>query len=230
LWCIDLTNTKLDSLHFLLSVDEAQRADKFVFDKDRNTLLRSRVALRLILGRCLNLHPGKITFCYNEHGKPEIDFPTSTPINFNLSHSGEKAVIAVSWNRRVGIDLNHLGQTRDWPPIVKRSFSSAEQEALLQVPEAEKQTVFYRVWSQKEAYTKALGAGFTYGFQNFTVVVDTEATAGLVADDKAQSAANEWAIVPVEIGNDWVAALAYDEPSISTTQVTIQHWEFCYDK
>jgi len=185
----------------------------------------------MILARCLNCHPGKIAFSFNEHGRPEIG--TTNAINFNLSHSGDMALIALSRVRTVGVDLNHLGQTREWGSVARRSFSHAEQESLFRLPAPIQEKMFYQIWSQKEAYTKALGHGFSYGFQNFTVVVDpgtsTGFRSGLVSDDKQPEAVGDWVITSVEVGADWIAALAFDAPSLRTSPPLIRQWEFCYD-
>ena len=230
LWRVDLSDSKLGELLSILSEDEVKRAGKFVFDKDRNTFVRTRGSLRLILAGCLKCAPDEIDFRFNEHGRPEIAAPTLNTFNFNLTHSGDMALIAVSHGRTVGIDLNYLGQTRDWQPIAKRSFSIAEQKALFLLPEAEMEKVFYQIWGQKEAYTKALGDGFSYGFQNFTVVVDAGGATGLLEEDKRPEAVAEWAIVCIEAGPQWVAALAYDGLVTHLSSPEIQQWEFGYDK
>jgi 4'-phosphopantetheinyl transferase len=229
-WRVDLSKSKLDELRSILSEDEIQRADKFVFDKDRNTFSRSRCCLRLILADCLQCEPEEIEFSFNEHGRPEISSPTLNSFNFNLTHSGDMALIAVSRGRRVGIDLNYLGQARDWQPIAKRSFSMAEQRALFLLPETDREKVFYQIWGQKEAYTKALGTGFSYGFQNFTVIVDPGGATGLLVEDKRPLAIGEWAIACIDVGEQWVAALAYDGLASHPSSPEIRQWEFGYDK
>ena len=229
LWRVDLSNSRLDTLRGILVDDEIQRADKFVFDKDRNTFARSRCALRLILARFLRCEPGEIVFDFNEHGRPEVSLPASSSVNFNLSHSGDKALIALSRSRTVGLDLNNLNQEREWQPIARRSFSMAEQKALFLLPEAEREKMFYRIWGQKEAYTKALGDGFSYGFQNFTVVVDASGATGLLSDNKQPKTVDNWAIVSIEIGKQWLAALAYDGSSIRSPTPEVRQWEFCFD-
>jgi 4'-phosphopantetheinyl transferase len=223
-WRVDLSNSKLDAQRTILSDDEIQRAEKFVFDKDRNTFVRSRCALRLILARCLSEQANNIKFCYGEHGRPDLDPPASASVSFNLSHSGDMALVAVTRGRTVGIDLNRLGQTREWQAVAKRSFSVAEQALLLRLPEALRERAFYRIWSQKEAYSKALGAGFSYGFQNFTVAVDGSDATGLLSDDK-QAQIDNWNITPVDAGDDWIAALAYEGSSVIKPRL----WDFHYE-
>jgi len=223
IWRVDLSNTKLDSYQAILSIDEKQRADKFIFDKDRGDYSRCRCSLRLILARCLSYPAAEIVFRYGEHGRPELQVPAVEDFQFNLSHSGHMALIAVSRGRNVGVDLNYLGQKRQWQPIAKRSFSPAEQVLLFRLPEVLRETMFCRIWSQKEAYSKALGDGFSYGFQNFTVAVDVNGTTGLLADTRQPQFVDDWTILNIDAGEDWMAALAYNGRH---SEVSIRQWEF----
>ena len=102
------------------------------------------------------------------------------------------------------------GQSLDWPAVAKRSFSVAEQSLLFALPVAEQERVFYQVWSQKEAYTKGIGEGYRYGFQAFTVVVETSGRTGLLADKNNPRFVDEWQLHRVDIGSDVIAVLAWD--------------------
>jgi len=120
------------------------------------------------------------------------------------------------------VDVNHLNRTTGWEAIAKRTFSIAEQEAFAGLPHHSQEETFYRVWSQKEAYTKAFGCGFSYGFRNFSVLVAATGEAGLLADEKSPDLVDQWNIVPVEAGTNLVAALAYD----GTSTPVIRQWTF----
>ena len=227
LWQVDLSDSNIDRYRAILSDDESQRAKKFVFPAASNSFARSRCALRLILAGRLNCQAGKIVFRYEEHGKPALMEPAADDLGFNLSHSQDIGLIAVGKDRRVGIDLNRIGgrsdgKATDWVPIAKRSFSQHEQKLLYALPPGEREFAFYRIWTQKEAYTKALGDGFSYGFQTFSVVVKAgdgeiygaDGPGGLLADVNHPEETGQWHIV--SIGNysakdtRYVAALAYD--------------------
>ena len=226
LWCINLNDSNLDARLDILSEDEQQRMNKFAFAQGRNSFARSRCALRLILSDCLSHPAGEIKFNYNEHGRPQLATPALSNIQFNLSHSKDMALIALAKGRQVGVDINYLGQTREWQPIARRSFSEAEQHSLFALAESCQDEMFYRTWSQKEAYTKAMGDGFSYGFSKFSVVVDSSGAAGLLADDKHPDSVDEWTIATIDAGEGHVAALAYDGPAA----VEIRGWKFCCDK
>lgn len=235
LWRVDLSKPELDR-QALLSNDEIQRADKFVLDHIRNTFVRSRCALRLVLSQYLNKHAAALEFSYGRQGKPElstsgvsspgISSPRVSDIHFNLSHSENLALIGVAKGRRVGVDLHNPSRISDWNPIAKRSFSSLELAGLLALPSVDQELAFHRIWTQKEAYTKAIGDGYAYGFQKFSVLVNTGGDSGLVNDEINPESVSQWNIQSINAGSGCVASLAYDGIQIAK----IRQWEFCIDQ
>lgn len=210
LWRVDLSDPNLDARKVSLADDERQRAERFIFAADRNRFVRSRVALREILALCLNCNAEKIVFCYKQHGRPELAWPASNDIHFNLSHSGDIALVAIAKGSQVGVDVDRIGRTTAWEAIARRSFSAVELTALFALPEIRQEAAFYRTWTQKEAYTKAIGDGYSYGFRNFSVAVDQKGSIGLLADDKNPDGVDAWTIVSIDAGPDLAAALAHD--------------------
>jgi 4'-phosphopantetheinyl transferase len=219
IWRVDLATDKSDMSEVHLSADELIRADRFAFPADRQRFTRSRSALRLILSRYLDCGAGELEFQYNEHGKPGLQFPLVKTPGFNLSHTNEVAIIAISGNRNVGVDVNALdpaaNRKLDWRPIAKRSFSVLEQNALFALPDAAQERMFHQIWCQKEAYTKGLGEGFRYGFQKFSVAVDpTGSRIGLIADEKNPGFVADWQLNRVELDPELMIVLAYEGPPV----------------
>ncbi len=211
LWLVDLKDTSDNSIHQdCLCVDEIERADKFVFDLDRERFIRSRTALREILARYTDLSPGELVFRQNEHGKPELVSPVSQGLGFNLSHTKETAVMVIAMNRNLGVDIVDPGRTPEWLAIAKRSFSITEQNCLLALPEARQELAFYRTWCQKEAYTKGIGEGFRYGFQNFTVEVQPDQTPAILVDEKVPGRVQCWRLTEVGLASADIVIIADD--------------------
>jgi 4'-phosphopantetheinyl transferase len=229
LWRVDISNPELNRHQECLSSDEHQRADKFILENIRNTFVRSRCALRLVLARCLAhqapTQARAIEFRYGNQGKPELASPAVDDFQFNLSHSADIALIAVAKGRRVGVDVYNFSQSVDWRPIAKRSFSTYEISQLAKLPDAIQEKAFHKIWTQKEAYTKAIGDGYAYGFQAFSVVVDSDGSSGLLNDDSHSQSDQVWNITSVNAGGNCVAALAYE----GTPVTKIRQWEFCID-
>ena len=85
------------------------------------------------------------------YGKPEL---VGGELAFNVAHSGELALIAVSRAGPIGVDLEQHRPLRDAAAIARRFFT-AEEAALVVADPVE----FYRLWCRKEAWVKAQGTG-----------------------------------------------------------------------
>ncbi|VAX07366.1 hypothetical protein MNBD_GAMMA26-2639 [hydrothermal vent metagenome] len=157
LWQIDLATGSRD-LHTLLSTDEQERAQRYLSDQDRNRFIRTRSAVRTILGNYLAVPPQDLEFVYGLHGKPFICFPASV-LAFNLSHTGNLALLAVSRETAIGIDLEQLREKPNTLAIANRVFAPPIQEELAGYKGDQLTQAFFHYWTALEARTKALGNG-----------------------------------------------------------------------
>lgn len=112
-----------------------------------------------------------------EHGKPYA--PDLHGIEFNLSHSGQHALIAIARDQPIGIDIEAQGRRRSIDDIAERFFAPAESKALRAVPEATRDAAFLRLWTGKEAVLKALGEGISFGLDR--VEFELDGTGNVVA-------------------------------------------------
>ena len=152
----------------LLNSDELARAKRYHFARHQRRFTVARAMLRLILARYINLPPAKLTFSYNKHGKPELkDTPS---LQFNLSHSGDLALLAVGSELPLGIDLEFFS-ARPYEGIGKHLFSPIENQALHNISTTLKPLSFFHIWAQKEALIKACGLGLAYPTQEFDVPI-----------------------------------------------------------
>jgi 4'-phosphopantetheinyl transferase len=102
---LELSADSLQALEATLSADEIQRADRFQGDKNR--FIAAHGCLRDILARYQHCEPAQLSFSANDHGKPALAKDSSEPkVAFNLSHSDDFALVAVTWERKVGVDWN----------------------------------------------------------------------------------------------------------------------------
>ena len=162
-------NTELDGL---LSDDEVERAARFVFEHHRRRWIAARSSLRRVLGDCLNELPARLRFVLGKHGKPQLDRPwRESGIEFNLAHSGDVALIAVCPQRRVGVDVEQLRGGVAETRLAERYFSLREAAELRSLPIEEQELAFFRCWTRKEAYLKAIGCGLAGGLQSFDVTL-----------------------------------------------------------
>lgn len=205
---LDLAGLELKCLQGLLSVDEQQRAKRFVGPKDRNAFIAARGLLRLILSRYLEQDPEALCFHYGLHGKPAL-VPELNPdrLCFNLSHSAGLALYAVVINQEVGVDLERVHPNVPYEAIAQRFFSAQESATLLALPAHERCQAFFNCWTRKEAYVKAQGRGIALPLNQFDVsLAPREPTALLSIDGNSQAAAR-WTLQALDPDPDYVAAL-----------------------
>ena len=144
----------------LLSPDERKRAVRFHKKCDADGFIVRRAALRQILGGYLDVPPETVKLAYNAHGKPFLNDALGS-LEFNVSHSGSVALVAVTRDHPIGIDIEVI--TNDFPvtEMAPEVFSPGELARFFQLPADAKQIEFFRTWVAKEAFLKALGKGLS---------------------------------------------------------------------
>jgi 4'-phosphopantetheinyl transferase len=161
---LDVEGEVVARLERLLSEDEKKRASRYANRSDRDAFIVARGTLRRILAAYLSVAPKTLEFKYNEFGKPSLgNREKPSPLHFNTAHSGRIVLFAVSFERRVGIDIEHIHAGLEWESIAQYYFTSDEFSKLLSLPPAQRSTAFVRLWVRKEAYAKALGMGLGFG-------------------------------------------------------------------
>jgi 4'-phosphopantetheinyl transferase len=160
---IHKTNIQSETLLETLSSDELSRAKQYHFEKDQRRFIITRVLLRNILGHYLRAKPSELRFQYTSHGKPALTTDNvRDSLRFNLSHSGEIALYAITRNRKIGIDVEHIRDNFDVRQIAQRFFSPEEIKSLDNIQEQKKPEVFFQYWTRKEAFIKATGKGVSF--------------------------------------------------------------------
>ncbi len=163
-WRVDLdrSEAQLRDLAATLSGDEVSRAEKFYKEQHRLRFIAGRGILRTILARYLNLEPQQLQFNYEPLGKPVLaDTFDGNKLWFNLSHSQGLALCVVSNSRLVGVDLEYVSPITDVLTLAKQFFSAKEYAVMRSLPPLQKEEIFFRYWTCKEAYLKATGVGLS---------------------------------------------------------------------
>jgi 4'-phosphopantetheinyl transferase len=171
-WAVPLdrrgaSSTALDQR---LSPDERVRADGFAFDKPRQVFVAGRAALRSLLGGYLNLLPEQVPIELEPNGKPRL---VGGDVQFNLAHSGNLALIAVTRGCEIGVDVELVRPIDRAHEIAARNFHPAEQAVLRAASAAELPAVFMRSWTRKEAVLKAVGVGLGYPLDAFAAFAES---------------------------------------------------------
>ena len=164
---LDRPSASVAALAGLLSAEEMDRAARFVFERDRRRYIVARAALRQLIARYVGRAPDSVPFRYGKFGKPRLD-GRSGPA-FNVSHSEECALIAVSRRGALGVDIEAIRELRDAEDIATRFFAPGEVARLMALPAAVRTGAFFTCWTRKEAYLKALGSGLAKPLDAFEV-------------------------------------------------------------
>lgn len=157
-----------------LSDDEQARAKRYRRPLIQQCLVVSRGILRDILSRYLPLAPRAISFKYTAHGKPGLQLPAdSPPLYFNVTHSHNLALYAISGDAEVGIDLEYLPRALNIAQVAPHILTKKEHHLLRELPETQHRAQFFKYWTRKEAVVKAIGKGLSLSLQTFDVSNDT---------------------------------------------------------
>jgi 4'-phosphopantetheinyl transferase len=204
---LNASDAAVDALTKVLSADERERAARFRFDRDRRRFVVARSGLRRVLGRYVGVAPELLAFEYGPYGKPRLlDRPT--PV-FNVSHSEEWALIAVSADGVLGIDIEAVRELDDRDALAASVFSATENACLSALPAADRLRAFFRCWTRKEAFVKATGDGLARSLVGFDVTfAPGEAPALSIPADPPEAA--RWMVASLEPVPGFEVALVAD--------------------
>ena len=160
----------LASMHSLLDKHEQQRARSLNLQIFRDRYVATRGLLRTILASYLNTNPTSLQFAIGEYGKPTL---CEQNLYFNLSHTADSLAIVTSDLEHIGIDIEQNTPRSSLQQLAERCFSSAEFSAWHRLPKTQQQLVFYQLWTQKEAFVKAVGRGIALGLDQCEVNIST---------------------------------------------------------
>jgi len=205
---LDQQDESLERFRRMLEPDELNRASRFHFEKHRRHFIVARGFLRSVVARYLETQPEALRFSYGAYGKPTL--ASEHVLRFNLSHSHEVALLAVALEAELGVDVEHIRADFASDEIARRFFSRAEVEAFNALPKEEQVAAFFRCWTRKEAYIKAIGKGMSQALDAFDVTLAPDAQPALLRaeDDDA----SRWLLTDIKVGAGYAAALAIEAP------------------
>jgi 4'-phosphopantetheinyl transferase len=213
-WTINLgpPAIEMEQLYALLSDDERVRAGRFSFAEHANRYTVARANLRRTLSRYTDVAPSLLQFQYTANGKP---FLANAPIRFNLSHSADLAVVAVTRDREVGIDVERIRRDNDLLDVAERYFAPVERAALRSLTAEDRCFGFFRCWTRKEAYLKARGEGLSMDLHSFSVSLGPpNEPAALIASAEGPAELGRWKFAHLNLQAGYAAALAVEGAEI----------------
>ena len=191
----------LSKLHDTLDQDEQQRAEKFTLQVIRDRFVATRGLLRTILAAYLNTDPTGLQFAIGEYGKPTL---FDHQLYFNLSHTADSLAIVTSNLEHIGIDIEQIKPRDSLYQLAERCFSATELAAWRLLPKTQQQRAFYQLWTQKEAFVKAVGRGIALGLDQCEINISTTQ---LIKIPTEYGLANDWRITELSLEQDFCGAV-----------------------
>jgi len=204
---LEVSAAALDRYRSYLSPDECERASRYLFERHSRRYVVARGSLRALLASYLDERPTDLAFVVSPYGKPRLCGREG--FHFNMTHSHELALCAVG-RQELGIDVEWVRPLPSMMHIASQSFHPREVVRLRQLGGDGVERAFFRCWSRKEAYIKALGQGLSIPLDSFAVSIGDDAC----LLESAGESADGWRIVNLDAGPDYAAALALAAPGI----------------
>ena len=206
---LHVSTSELRAFEDTLAVDERARAERFYFQKHREHFIAGRGLLRNILSRYLDMEPDQLRFCYNAYGKPALTEETDAAgLCFNLSHSHEMALYALTRGREIGIDIEYFRPDVEAEKLAERFFSPREAAVFRALPEHLRKEGFFNCWTRKEAYIKAEGQGMSIPLSAFDVSLTPGEPAALLRTENHPQETSHWSLQALTPEPNYAAALA----------------------
>ena len=203
---LDVSASQLQALRATLSPEESARGGRLLKGRDR--FVAARGTLRAIIARYLDAAPASLEFrAGNTYGKPALSAEFAGALCFNVSHSADLALYAVSADREVGVDVEHIRTDVSAGEIAERFFSPRESDSLRALPEGERLRAFFECWTRKEAYLKAIGRGLFGPLEEIEVAVGPGRPAAVLSTPRDEEDAPAWSMRSLEVGADYAAAV-----------------------
>jgi len=207
---LDLDDSATKRAEEQLSDSERARAERFHFLRDRNRYIVARGWLRVYLGDYLGIPPAAVSLDTTPVGKPRLVGEPPEGLRFNIAHSEDIALFAFARNHEVGVDLEREKGHIAWRDLAERYFAPEEVAEMMSLPAAQQQTAFYRCWTCKEAYVKALGLGLQVPLDGFAVALAPDQPARLIHTSHDPQQRDRWELLCITPASGFAASLAVE--------------------
>jgi len=210
-WCFTLQGSPnlIASCREKLSAAERERADRFVFDRDRIRYTIAHAMLRHLLSLYCGTSPQSLVFQAAATGKPSLQSAApALPLHFNLSHSEDRALLGVSLRRELGVDLERVRSNVETLSISRHYFFGSERAAIEAAASQERDNLFFRYWVAKEAVLKAQGIGLGFPLDRFRVDFLPSAQTARVETFDPGALEPDWTVRMLACEPGWLGAVA----------------------
>jgi 4'-phosphopantetheinyl transferase len=213
LFCFGLDGSSGDKelAYQILAVEEKQRAQRFHFDRDRERYVIARARLRRILASVLDIAPATVQLTTGAFGKPCLAGAQAlSGLQFNISHSGNRALCGIAWNQSIGVDIECWRPMRDADALVRRFFSPEEVAWYESLPLVARHQAFFDGWTRKEAFVKALGRGLSFPLRSFSVSLEASVGVHALECPTIAAAGLRWSLLSIAVDDGVSAAVVIE--------------------
>jgi 4'-phosphopantetheinyl transferase len=206
---LDLSLMQMQNLMGILSAHEKKRSQQLRFDRDKLRYVFSHGILRWILSKYVDESADQIEIVIGPQGKPSlVQQEKKYPIHFNLSHSHETVLCAITAVGEIGVDVEKIREVPDLEKIVRQFFSTRERAAFKEIPSSQRKQAFFRCWTRKEALIKAMGGGLSLPLDQFDVSILPDPAAALLDIHWDSRKMQHWLLSDISLDVGHAAALA----------------------
>jgi 4'-phosphopantetheinyl transferase len=219
---LDTGPHQLKGFENILPSDELTEAARLATPLHRNRFVVARGVRRAVLARYLKCQPAELRFDHGPHGRPTVtDHPGRSLLRFTQSRSAHLALIAVTSQHDVGIDIEQIRLDLADRDVVRRCFARKESRELLRLPGHLWPQGFFGVWTRKEAYLKATGQGLSYPLDAFEVTTSPDSEAALVTHRDDPREVDRWQMRTYWPAPNFIATVAVDG-----VEVKLRHFDW----
>ncbi len=219
---LDDSPDRASRFQLYLSDDERERANRYRSPQPQFQFVITRSILRILLSRYLRIPSTHIHFEVQSQGKLILARPSPSPVQFNVSHTRGMALIALTLQHAVGIDVERIDRAIQDRDIAERYFSAREAEHLASMPAPERPYHFFSYWTCKEAYLKMLGRGMAEGLAHCEITYDPELSAARIINLDQPNRGEDCSLYRMTVGPEHIGAVAI---ASSSMQVSYWKWE-----
>lgn len=195
-----LSNDQCNRLLSVLSFSEKEKIYKFKKSQDAKTSLISRYLLRKVVSLFVRVKPDNLVLGENKYNRPTLEYPKICGLDFNVTHSGDWIAIAVNKYGRVGIDVEEI------KPIdlsIAKNIYTIEELHYLYEQSGQEIENFYKIWTLKESFIKAVGEGLSYPLKDFHFEFRKNESIEMISRRRN----GKWYFKMYDIGTDYKLAL-----------------------
>ena len=225
IWCanLDQPGEVVSGFYSILSDNEKTKIKKYISKGLRSRHIVSTGLARVLISNYTTYKPNDIIFKYNEFGKPFVS-PDSNGNNlfFNLSHSYNYVVYVFTRNMPIGIDVEKVKELADMEGVVDLCFSESEKKWFSKVSSDKKEEIFYKIWTAKEAYIKAIGKGFSFSPKRISLGQQIENRL-FVKEIEGNGDNNLWKLITFNPYPDFISSIMVEN---NNYEIAIENFNF----